>query len=266
MTLKSGHRALAEEAYLATPNLQSVVSFIVDYVHEKHARAGAGGWLHLYTSYSYEGHDAARSVRWRQGHHAAIRQTLAANDAEAYERHACRAVHFLGIPRWKPPEGFFAFCCKFTDDQTTLPTFRHSVGNCTGLTLPFHDVFIFYDSRTAYALDQLLNVYYIDNGVDGSDHPLRIEQMELPVPADRKRSRRITFTHGGSPRFDNDLQRQGWLGWIFASYVCREICRRLNADPATYGRPQHVWPDHDLRWYCYHLDMALWELADVRDT
>jgi len=261
MTLKSTDFALTEDRYLATPNLQSVVSFIVDYVHEKHTRAGVGGWLHLYTSYWYEGHDAARSVRWRQEQHAAIRQTLAGNDPRSFERHASRAVRFLGIRNWEPPKELFAYCLGFVHDQTTLPSFRHSVGNCKTIALPFHDDFILYDSRTAYALDRLLNEYYMANRVESPDHPLRVEQMEFPMPADRSYSRRLTFTHGGSPRFDNNLGRQGWLGWIFASYVCRQMCRRLNGNMAVHGQPQHVWPGHDPQWYCYHLDMALWTLG-----
>jgi len=267
MTLKSAHGALTEDAYLATPNLQGVVSFIVDYVHEKHARTGVGGWLHLYTSYWYEGHNAARSVRWREERRTAMIEATNADDEESFEKQADCVIRFL-VRNWDPPKEtwkkLFGYCRRFRSDQTTLPTaklFRHSVGRCKVIALPFHENFILYDSRTAYALDQLVNAHYMENRVDRSDHPLRVEQMEFPIPPNRSRSRRVTFVHGESPPFHGNLGRQGWLGWIFASYVSREICRRLNANPATYGRPQHVWPGHEKEWYCYHLDMALWTLG-----
>ena len=269
MTLNGSNGALTEEAHLATPNLQAAVSFMVQYVHEKYATGGEVGWVHLYASYrfEYERQDAHSSVAWRDQQHNAVRRALLHNDEQSFDQIATRAVRSLGIVRWAPPPQLFAYCRRFVNDQTTLPKFRHSVGSNKAVALRFHDQFIFYDSRTAYALNQLVNAYYLESGVDNPAHVLRVEQMEYPTPANRAsrktRARRTTFTHGESARFDGNLGQQGWLGWFFSSYVCREICRRLNGNGSVYGIPDAVWSAHEPRWYCYHLDMALWTLGGL---
>lgn len=118
-----------------------------------------------------------------------------------------------------------------------------------------------YDSRVAYALARLVELFWGQNGAQVNPQLLR-----FPIPD--RRSPPLGWTRPrGFPSAGGG--HQGHLAFVYSSWLLRQVAEILRSNLRVYRSPptaQNPSPARILplnpNWHVYHLEMALWMLGD----
>ena len=247
-------------------------SWLADYVQSTTIN-GRTGWISWFTSHS-GWVEVLRSggVLGRATYHTTLQCGMSGNDDVCLISLVNQIiVHFHGMPKQSAQRLTSA-----PNIRRSLQVLQHETDNLAWTQQQKDDLndgcriapiskvyqmldphkWTIYDSRVAYALARLVELFYAQNSTMAIPDFLR-----FPVPPRFNPPKGWRRPFGGV-----NTKRQGHLAFVYASWLLRKVADILRSnsqygDPPTMQNPAICFPLNP-DWQVYHLEMALWMLGD----
>jgi len=249
--------------------------WVVNYVQRNQIR-GQTGWISWFTSFQggwAVGKSGQGGVLGRAKYHTALQKATISDDVCLISFVNQIIVGFHGMSeRSAYPLSFASYIrkslqvlqCETANSPWTPQQISDLDDGCRIAAISkMYQIFdphkwTIYDSRVAYALARLVELFWAQNHIE-----VNADLLRFPIPS-RRNPPKGWIRPKGFPAAGSG--RQGHLAFVYASWLLRQMAEILRSNP-QYGYPPTVQvPDTyyplNPNWQVYHLEMALWMLGD----